>query len=237
MRVGSVRGLAPGSSRPRPGIRLIMAVTLTMATGVGLLLPAPTANAERFVGTDGEDDIFGTAQVDLIFARGGNDNVFAGAGADIVRGGRGNDLIRLGSPEVASGDRMESANGGPGFDILFGTGARDRMNGQGAGDLLLARSGADELTDGDGRDDLAGGAGRDLIRLKGGGRDRAEGGPQGDFFIVFPDGSEDRIKCGPGRDTVAFRFRREVIDQTTDCEKQVVGPTRRQILRPVNSGT
>ena len=236
MTVESVCGIAVGLSGPRNRGALLV-VSLTIVAGVALLLPTPTANAERFVGTDREDAIFGTARPDRILARGGDDNVFAGAGADIVRGGSGGDTVRMGSPKPAVWKRMEFANGGPGTDVLLGTGARDRLNGGGASDLLVGRSGADVLTDGDGPDDLDGDLGRDLIRLKGGGRDRAEGGPQGDVFIVFPDGSEDRIKCGPGRDAVAFRFRREVIDQTTDCEKQVVGPTRRQILRPVNSGT
>jgi Ca2+-binding RTX toxin-like protein len=230
MAVESGPGVAVGLSGPKTVRRVLLVVSLTIATGVALLLPTPTANAERFVGTDRRDDIFGTAQADRILARGGDDNVFAGAGADIVRGGSGNDSIRLGSPDAAVWERMESANGGSGSDTIFGTGARDRMNGGGASDLVLGGSAADQLIDGAGPDDLGGGAGRDLIRLKGGGRDRAQGGPQGDFFIVFPDGSPDRIQCGSGRDTVEFRFRREAIDQTTDCETQRVGATQRKLV-------
>jgi Ca2+-binding RTX toxin-like protein len=231
-------GTALGLSRPRNVRRVLLVVTLTIATGVALLLPTPTANAERFVGTDREDDIFGTAQADRILARGGDDNVFAGSEADVVRGGSGDDMIRLGSRENASWERMESANGGPGFDVIFGTGARDRINGGGGSDLILGFSGADELTDGDGPDDVDGLAGRDLVRLKGGGRDRARGGPDRDVFIVFRDGSPDRINCGSGRDTVEFRFRREAIDQTTDCEIQRVGVTHRKLVpRNVEGGS
>jgi Ca2+-binding RTX toxin-like protein len=210
---------------PRNIRGVLLVVSLTIAAGVALLLPTPTASAERFVGTDREDDIFGTAQADRILAQGGDDNVFAGAGADIVRGGWGGDVIRMGSPKAAVWKRMESAKGGPGTDVLLGTGARDRLNGGGASDLLVGRSGADVLTDGDGPDDLDGDAGRDLIRLNGGGKDRASGGPDRDVFIVFRDGRPDKISCGSGRDTVEFRFRREAIDQTTDCEIERVGST------------
>jgi Ca2+-binding RTX toxin-like protein len=229
MTVESGAGVAFGLSGPKIGLRAI-AVRLTIATGVALLLPTPPANAERFVGTDRDDGIVGTAQTDRILARGGDDDVFAGSGADVVRGGPGDDMIRLGSWKIASWERMESASGGPGFDIIWGTGARDRINGGSGGDVLFGLKGADVLTDGDGADDLGASAGRDLIRLKGGGRDRAEGGPAHDVFIVTPDGLPDRINCGSGRDTVVFRFRREAIDQTTNCEKHRVGRTHRVLF-------
>ena len=238
MTVESGAGVAFGLSGPKTLRGALLVLSLTIATGVALLLPTPTANAERFVGTDREDAIFGTARPDRILARGGDDNVFAGAGADIVRGGSGGDTVRMGSPKPAVWKRMEFANGGPGTDVLLGTGARDRLNGGGASDLLVGRSGADVLTDGDGPDDLDGDLGRDLIRLTGGGRDHATGGPDRDVFIVFRDGSPDKISCGSGRDTVEFRFRREAIDQTTDCEIERVGGTNRKLAqRSVEGGS
>jgi Ca2+-binding RTX toxin-like protein len=223
-------GVALGLSGPKTVLRILIAISLTIATGVALLLPAPPANAARFVGTDRDDGIVGTAQTDRILARGGDDDVYAGSGPDVVRGGPGDDMIRLGRWKVASWARMESATGGLGFDIIWGTGARDRINGGSGGDVLFGLKGADVLTDGDGADDLGASAGRDLIRLKGGGRDRAEGGPAHDVFIVTPDGLPDRINCGSGTDTVVFRFRREAIDQTTNCEIHRVGPTNRALF-------
>jgi Ca2+-binding RTX toxin-like protein len=237
MTVEPVVGPAIGLSWSTAVLRALIALTLTIATGAAFMLPTPRANAERIVGTDREDDIIGTAQTDRILARGGDDQVFAGTEADFVSGGPGDDIIHLGRPETAFWERVESASGGPGFDVLFGTGARDRLNGGPGDDLLFGAGRADMLTDGDGLDDLNGTAGRDLIRLTGGGADVARGGPDGDIFIVVPDGSRDRMNCGRGRDTVEFRVRREKIDETTGCEIQRVGLTDREFFpRSVAAG-
>ena len=73
-------------------------------------------------GTDGPDNLNGTAGADLIYGRGGNDNIRTHDGNDVVYAGRGNDVVR----------------GGPGNDVTWaGAGADVQYGGQG-NDILHA---------------------------------------------------------------------------------------------------
>lgn len=222
--------------KQRAGIKALLAVSVMFTPGVALLLllPTPAADAERRLGTARGDTIIGTDQADWILARGGRDDVSAGGGVDFVRGGPGSDHIRLGSWRIAFWDRMEYANGGQGPDGIDGTGARDRINGAGGYDLLIAGPGDDVITDGAGRDDVLAGAGDDLLRLQGG-AGQAFGFTGDDFFIASSDGQRDQIGCGPGRDTVSWNSKREMLlDQTTGCERQGVGLAAQRF--PTRSG-
>ena len=112
----------------------------------------------------------------------------------------GNDTIRLGpSPSR----RIDTAQGRGGNDTIFGGWGRD------------------DIQDGDGRDEVHGGRGADRFLLDSG-VDNWDAGPGDDSFTVLSDGQPDQIACGPGRDTVAWEFRREALDQTTDCERDIV---------------
>ena len=93
---------------------------------------------KKILGTNGNDDIFGSDHGDTIFGFRGDDAIFAGSGNDTVFGGRGDDLI----------------DGGKGNDWLFG---------QKGNDALVGGEGNDDLSGGQGRDLLLGGAGRDNL--------------------------------------------------------------------------
>ena len=72
------------------------------------------------VGTDGKDDIQGTAGDDVVVALGGKDKVHGNGGDDVICGGAGDDNL----------------HGGPGNDRLFGGDGRDTMHGGPGADLL-----------------------------------------------------------------------------------------------------
>jgi len=105
-------------------------VILSVVAGALVLAAAASAATLDLIrGTDGPDNLNGTAARDVIYSRGGNDSVRAHAGNDVVYAGRGNDVVR----------------GGPGNDVVFG----------GAGnDVLWVGAGADVQLGGHGNDIL-----------------------------------------------------------------------------------
>ena len=235
MTVESVGGPAVGLSRPRTILRVLIAISLTIATGAALLLPTPAADAERFSGTAGDDRIIGTELRDRISARGGDDVVSAlggkdfvhggpgrdiidlGGGADLGSGGPGNDVIRLGPNPV----NQDVASGGDGSDRIFGgPGVHDHLRGGQGPDELHGRVGPDMLEGGSGLDKLHGERGDDFFVMNRG-ADTASGGRGNDEFDVIPDGHPDQIFCGPGTDTVIWEIRRETLDRVTGCERQL----------------
>ena len=217
MRVESVGGIALGSSRPRATFRALLVVTVTIATGVALLLPTPAANAQDIEGTDRDDLIVGTAQFDRIRARGGGDLVRARGDSDSVFGGTGNDTIR-GGP--GGDNRLE---GGSGNDTIFGgPGGETTLSGGTGNDELHGGAKRDQIGEGSGADTVHGGRGNDHVesaRTPRSGTDSVYGGPGNDTFVIEADGLADLFDCGAGRDTVLFESgRRDELDQLIDCE-------------------
>jgi Ca2+-binding RTX toxin-like protein len=199
MTVESVGATALGVLRP--GARkVLLAGSLTVATGVALVLPTPAAHARVIEGTERNDHIAGTAQIDLIRALGGDDVVRSRGGGDDVFGGPGNDIIF----------------GGDGGEVVIDDGFGD--------DELHGGAGRDQMWIGHGDDVAFGGRGPDHINVDSapsstGGRDSVHGGPGNDFIDLEADGRADLIACGPGRDTVTFNLGRDAGDQTAaDCE-------------------
>jgi hypothetical protein len=219
MTMDSAGAIALGPARPAAIRKVLLAGSLTVATGVALLLPAPAANARAIEGTERDDHIVGTAQFDTIRALGGDDVVLARGGFDDVFGGTGNDTIR-GGPT-----RDHWLGGGPGNDTVFGGDGNDATVDDGPGDdELHGGPGHDQIQTRGGDDSAYGGRGPDLITLNQmfpvriSGSDSVHGGRGKDFFQVEPDGFPDVIDCGPGEDTVGFNLRREALDQLIDCE-------------------
>ena len=164
--------------------------------------------ADRFIGGDANDIVYGLA---------GDDNLSGGKGTDYLDGGDGNDLLEGG------GDAGDVLNGGEGFDEVtyihdnFGLGidlalgyaagaafgdafysiekftlsrfndsfagddAVDRVAGGFGDDGIYGRGGDDVLDGNDGNDLLNGGAGADLL-AGGSGNDTLDGGSGADVM-------------------------------------------------------
>lgn len=104
----------------------------------------------RFVGTSGDDFLFGDPGDDDIFGLAGDDTLFGGYGDDSLEGGDGDDVIH-GSYPVPDGVPMDDDGGA---DTLHGGAGDDELSG-GYGD--------DWLDGGDGDDWLDGGRGNDTL--------------------------------------------------------------------------
>lgn len=90
-------------------------------------------------GTEGDDDVAGTAGADLIYAMAGDDTIDAGEGNDEVYGDGGDDVVE----------------GGAGNDTLFGGAGDDALSGGEGDDVLAGGVGDDELDGGDGIDTVS----------------------------------------------------------------------------------
>ena len=158
---------------------------------------AGAANDVLMDGGAGDDELYGGA---------GDDWLSGGAGADKLYGGAGSDVI------FVDADDLE-VDGGDGFDVVLGSGAKgidldlgassiEATRGTEADDKLDARGSNDGVIvdGGAGDDELYGGAGDD--RLAGGaGADNVHGGDGDDVLIVD---SDDTFSGGDGIDTVIF---------------------------------
>ena len=163
------------------------------------------AGADVILGGAGADQISGGRGDDLLSGEGGDDFLFGGDGDDQLFGGEGNDIL--------SGDAGDDLGaGGEGDDILTGGAGDDRLSGDAGSDLLIGGEGDDHLA-GDGGDDtlhgedgddtLLGGAGDDVIS-DGDGADRVDGGGGDDRVIAAADGADDDYQGGAGRDTLDY---------------------------------
>jgi Ca2+-binding RTX toxin-like protein len=124
-----------------------------------------TANADRVVGGNDNDTIWGNAGNDVINGGGGDDTVLGGdgndiitdtAGADILKGGSGNDAVDggIGNDLIFGGDGQDFTNGGANDNVTFG--------GQG-NDFIRAGDGNDTASGDSGDDWMEGGSGLDLL--------------------------------------------------------------------------
>jgi Ca2+-binding RTX toxin-like protein len=127
---------------------------------LGTLPPNPGRCSNRSLGSDGRDDLAGTAFGDVIGGLDGNDRLRGGRGDDCLYGDRGRDRI----------------DGGSGRDRVFGNSGNDRVNGGTGNDRVGGNSGNDRVTGGRGNDVVSGGAGNDAISVRDGRRDRVNCG-------------------------------------------------------------
>ena len=118
--------------------------------------PAPTCAGQdaTIVGTEGDDELTGTAKRDVIVALGGNDTILGLGGDDLICAAAGRDVVK-------------------------GAAGNDQLRTDGGGDLLKGGDGNDALRAGGGDDRLSGGRGADALR-GGGGQDACNGGPGSD---------------------------------------------------------
>lgn len=90
-------------------------------------------------GTEGDDEVSGTAGSDLIYAMAGDDTIEAGEGDDEVYGDGGDDTV----------------DGGAGNDTLYGGAGDDALIGGEGNDVLVGGIGDDELDGGEGIDTVS----------------------------------------------------------------------------------
>lgn len=161
-------------------------------------------------GTDGDDDLTGTADRDIV--RGlagddtiqsleGSDEIFGGAGRDLATGGTGDDTIHGGSGNdtLFGEEGDDTAFGDDGADALFGGAGGDSLDGGGGADRVLGEAGGDTLDGGGGNDLIDGGGGDDRI-AGGDGNDALDGGDGADGLTG--DAGADLLAGGAGKDTL-----------------------------------
>lgn len=171
------------------------------------------------IGSEHDDVITAGAETDVVKALGGDDTITVDSQEGEVFGGDGNDVMRgcyyaygnHGDDDIRFA--LEQASGGNGDDVMVGTKHRDIMRGGTGRDVIRGRQGRDFLDGQEGSDRILGGGRDDLVLggpqadwLAGGrGDDQLEAGDingrhQGKHAPV----ADDRLRGGPGVDTVAF---------------------------------
>ena len=125
-----------------------------------------TPGADRVVGGNDNDTIYGNLGQDVINGNGGDDTVIGGdgndivtdtAGADILKGGSGNDAVDggIGNDLIFGGDGQDFTSGGANDNVTHG--------GQGS-DFVRAGDGNDTASGDSGDDWMQGGSGLDLLQ-------------------------------------------------------------------------
>jgi len=110
----------------------VNAKLIFLAATAALVLATTVSAAALDVirGTDGPDNLNGTAGADLIYGRGGNDNIRAHDGNDVVYAGRGNDVVRggPGNDAIYAGQGNDVTWAGAGADVQYGGQGNDILH-------------------------------------------------------------------------------------------------------------
>lgn len=135
-----------------------------------------SARIQRYIGSDGADNISAAGLAVSIDGAGGDDILDSSWGDDIVDAGSGNDTVHAGAGEdtVRGGGGNDRLDGQDGADILYGQQGNDFLVGGLASDLLFGGSGHDKLSGGAASDRLFGGLGADTL----------DGGGNSDYFVI-----------------------------------------------------
>lgn len=164
----------------------------------------------------GDDTIQGRTGDDIIYGRGGHDVIDGGFGRDVVFGGEGHDLISGANDGDAlfGGAGDDSISGGAGFDAIYGGSGNDVLNGVSISSNALKADGEDSLSGGTGHDELVLGA-----------LDRAEGGADGDRFVlsetIGEDGAARIYDFNETEDQIEVRY----VEQIDDITGEPIAPT------------
>lgn len=147
------------------------------------------ATETDYVGTSGDDFVWGNNLDNFIQGEGGNDFISAGGGNDVVLGGMGNDII-FGK----AGD--DTLLGESGNDVISGGSGNDYIDGGEGNDAILGGSGNDVILAGSGDDLISGGEGNDYI--EGGASSAGDENVDGNVYLAT---SDDLLIGGAGNDT------------------------------------
>jgi Ca2+-binding RTX toxin-like protein len=142
---------------PGPGEVKLKAVG-TAGFILRILAPTPVCHGRlaSIIGSDGSDDLLGTARADVIVGGDGADQIDAKGGRDRICGGGGSDEIfgGAGRDRIWGEGGKDLLHGGPGKDALRGGKRDDTLEGEGGDDKLFGNNGVDSLDGGDGSGDL-----------------------------------------------------------------------------------
>ena len=155
------------------------------------------------LGTNGDDNLVGTASNDLIIGGKGDDTIDGGDGNDLIFGGKGDDTIDGGDGNdlIFGGKGDDTIDGGEGNDLIFGGKGDDIIDGGDGDDVLLGGKGDDELDGGAGNDLILAGSGDDTVTY-----DVDENGSAQNWF----DG-------GQGNDTLRLRVTQAQLNEMTSA--------------------
>ncbi len=153
------------------------------------------------VGTNGNDDLNGTANSDLIISGNGADTIDAGDGNDLIFSGNGADTIDAGGGNdvVFAGNGDDTVDGGDGHDLIFGGRGDDTINGGAGNDLIFGGKGDDIIDGGEGCDIIAAGSGNDLVI----------------FDVDQNSGAQNYFSGGSGNDTLRLRLTQAQVNEMT----------------------
>jgi Ca2+-binding RTX toxin-like protein len=137
--------------------------------------------ADRLIGDDGDNILFGSSGNDRIVGGPGDDDLDAGTGRDTVSYAAASHAVDVDlTAHTATGlghdtlEGIEVVIGGPDGDLLRGSAADQRLEGHGGNDVLLGRGGGDALAGGPGADAMDGGEGHDTCNGGDGHEDTAK---------------------------------------------------------------
>ncbi|NVO29552.1 calcium-binding protein [Donghicola sp. C2-DW-16] len=203
----------------------IPAVTVSIVDGgVSAVTPDVNVDEDETVdvedsqpvdGTNGNDNLIGTAEGDMLRGKVGNDTLSGAAGDDTLIGGAGSDRILGGSgnDRLSGGSGADNLNAGAGDDLLKGGGGGDKLiAGQGA-DVLIGGGSSDTLIGGGGSDTLSGGRGHDILK-SGSGNDILRGGAGNDKLLG--NGGQDSLLGDTGTDILSGGGGRDYLDGGKD---------------------
>ncbi|MGE7469460.1 hypothetical protein ACQKLX_08470 [Bosea sp. NPDC003192] len=137
---------------------------------------------ENVIGSDFNDNLFGSAAANNLAGGDGNDFIDGRGGADVLNGGNGTDtlaylnsvagvIINLTANTATGGDatgdiisNFENILGSNAADSLTGSAGNNMLRGRAGNDVLSGMAGDDTLYGGAGADTLNGGDGADTVR-------------------------------------------------------------------------
>ena len=158
-----------------------------------------TADKVITYGTDGSDNIEGTAQQEAVFAGSGNDTIYTRQGDDLVYGGNGDDYIDTCEDNdiIFGEDGNDTINTGSGDDVVYGGSGNDSIYNEFGNDYIDGGDGDDYIETRSGNDTIVGGRGNDSIYDNSGGNDT--------FIYNLGDGNDTIYNHGySDSDTIQF---------------------------------
>ena len=181
--------------------------------------------AELFLKCVGTNQCSGTQRDDVMIGDNAS-NIMTGLdGSDVMIGWDGDDGMSGGnrSDQLIGDEGDDKISGGDGSDEIIGGSGSDRISGGNGADEILGGEGNDTIYGNDGPDTIMGGATDDVI-VGGLGTDmlNGEGGNdkiyQGPINSTSPDGNQDIIICGEGKDEAWLNFSVDKDLASDDCE-------------------